>query len=179
MSSTKAMNYYFNEKGEYCYSLSANKDSLAPSNAVRFAPELKEGFWPVLNEAKDAWEFKEDHRQKKNEFGNVIEDSGTPYWLPGDTQDSPARYRTELGVLPSGAILVQPSPTAREIKQLRLEEIDQQLDELDASAHRALLELADPTTSSEDRVYCEAKITELNKTKQPLRAERSTLAAGT
>lgn len=57
-----------------------------------------------------AWDVLEDHRKKPG-----VPDSGTPYWLPGDTWYTPARYMTELGPLPEGALLEAPEKTAEEI----------------------------------------------------------------
>lgn len=61
------------------------------------------------------WEVVEDHRQTRDKGGVIEEDSGTPYWLPGDTWQTPARYLTELGPLPDGALLERPAKTAEEI----------------------------------------------------------------
>ena len=63
----------------------------------------------------DAWELVEDHRQTRDKGGVIEEDSGTAYWLPGDTWQTPARYLTELGPLPDGALLERPAKTAEEI----------------------------------------------------------------
>ena len=61
------------------------------------------------------WEIVQDHRQKRDKGGVIIETSGTPYWLPGDTWRTQARYVTELGPLPEGALLERPAKTAEEI----------------------------------------------------------------
>ena len=66
--------------------------------------------WP----GKD-WELVEDHRQTRDKGGVIVEGSGTPYWLPGDTWRTQARYVTELGPLPEGALLERPAKTAEEI----------------------------------------------------------------
>ena len=66
-----------------------------------------------------AWEYIEDHRQKRDMGGVVVEGSGTPYWMPGDTWAAPARYMSELGKLPEGAMLTKPEkpePTQEEIE---------------------------------------------------------------
>lgn len=57
-----------------------------------------------------AWDVVEDHRKKPS-----VEGSGTPYWLPGDAWNTPARYMTELGPLPEGALLEAPAKTAEEL----------------------------------------------------------------
>ena len=61
------------------------------------------------------WELVEDHRQTRDKGGVIVEGSGTPYWLPGDTWRTQARYVTELGPLPEGALLERPAKTAEEI----------------------------------------------------------------
>lgn len=63
------------------------------------------------------WELVADHRQTRDKGGVIEEGSGTPYWLPGDTYESPARYMKELGDLPEGAILEKPSKPAEVLAQ--------------------------------------------------------------
>ena len=63
----------------------------------------------------EGWELVEDHRQTRDKGGVIVEGSGTPYWLPGDTWQTPARYLTELGPLPEGALLERPEKTEEEI----------------------------------------------------------------
>lgn len=71
------------------------------------------------------WELVEDHRQHLDEKGR--KQGGTPYWLPdqGDDWQSLARYMTDLGPLPTGAVTVRPekpAPTEAELfQQLRAE----------------------------------------------------------
>lgn len=71
---------------------------------------------PVLADKQQAvwdgesWDVVEDHRKKPG-----VEGSGTPYWLPGDTWHTPARYMTELGPLPEGALLEAPAKTDEEL----------------------------------------------------------------
>jgi hypothetical protein len=57
-----------------------------------------------------AWDVVEDHRKRLGMKG-----SGTPYWLSGDSWNTPARYMTELGPLPEGALLEAPAKTAEEL----------------------------------------------------------------
>lgn len=68
----------------------------------------------------ESWEYLEDHRQKFDADGAVIAGSGTPFWLSGDTWQTPARYMTELGPLPEGALLKAP---AKDIHTLRAEKM--------------------------------------------------------
>lgn len=63
----------------------------------------------------EAWEVVEDHRQKRDKGGVIIDTTGTPYWLPGDTWRTPARYLTELGPLPENALLKKPEKTPEDI----------------------------------------------------------------
>ena len=71
---------------------------------------------PVLTDKQQAvwngesWDVLEDHRKKPG-----VEGSGTPYWLPGDAWNTPARYMTELGPLPEGALLESPAKTNEEL----------------------------------------------------------------
>ena len=58
----------------------------------------------------ESWDVVEDHRKKPS-----VEGSGTPYWLPGDAWNTPARYMTELGPLPEGALLEAPAKTDEEL----------------------------------------------------------------
>ena len=59
------INYYFdntNELKPFTHQLDATDDTLAPDNALRIAPEFKEGFWPCFN--NNEWVLVEDHRDK-------------------------------------------------------------------------------------------------------------------
>ena len=72
----------------------------------------------------ESWDVLEDHRKKPS-----VPDSGTPYWLPGDAWNTPARYMTELGPLPEGALLEAPAKTdeelaAEELAQAKAERAD-------------------------------------------------------
>lgn len=76
-----------------------------------------------------AWQYVEDHRQKRDKGGAIIEGTGTPYWLTDDTWETPARYMVELGPLPSGAVTVRPQKPA---EQEERERIEARIDELQA-----------------------------------------------
>ena len=59
------INYYFdntNEMKPYTHKLDANDDTLPPDNALRIAPEFKEGFHPCAKNGE--WVLVEDHRDK-------------------------------------------------------------------------------------------------------------------
>lgn len=89
---------------------------LLPADSTFTAPlEAKEGYAVCWNGT--AWEYVEDHRQKRDRGGVPIEGTGTAYWLPGDTWQSQARYMKELGPLPEGAVTVKPEKSEKE-KQL-------------------------------------------------------------
>lgn len=78
---------------------------------------------PVLTDKQQAvwngesWDVLEDHRKKPG-----VDGSGTPYWLPGDAWNTPARYMTELGPLPEGALLEAPAKTDEEVAAEELEQ---------------------------------------------------------
>lgn len=85
---------------------------------------------PVLTDKQQAvwngesWDVLEDHRKKPG-----VPDSGTPYWLPGDAWNTPARYMTELGPLPKDVLLEAPAKTdeelaAEELAQAKAERAD-------------------------------------------------------
>lgn len=87
------INYYFNHEHPlhpFTGSDYANKDSFAPSNALRIAPEEKPGFCPC--EQDGGWIHIPDHR------GTKIYDTAT-------AQESEI---TELGELPDGVTTVAP-----------------------------------------------------------------------
>ena len=59
------INYYFdntNALKPYTHQLDANDDTLSPDNALRIAPEFKEGFHPC--EKNGTWVLVEDHRDE-------------------------------------------------------------------------------------------------------------------
>lgn len=89
---------------------------LLPADSTFTEPlEAKDGYAVVWS--GKAWEYIEDHRQKRDEGGVLVEGSGTPYWMPGDAWDSPARYMTELGPLPEGALLERPEKPAEVVAE--------------------------------------------------------------
>lgn len=125
-------NYFYDAKThEFLYAAPAQIDPCTgePLPAL-FAAHAA----PPKTEAKQAavwngtaWEIIEDHRQHVNAQGNF--DDGTPYWLPeeGDTCQSPARYMTELGPIPAGAVTMppeKPAPTLEEAKATAIAQID-------------------------------------------------------
>ena len=77
--------------------------------------EPKKGYAVAWNGS--AWGYIEDHRQKRDEGGVVIEGSGTPFWMPGDAWNSLARYMTKLGKLPEGALLERPEKPAEVVAE--------------------------------------------------------------
>lgn len=110
------------ETKEYLYSEEAFRDPLEskaqgrdvwllPADSTFTVPPVPEKGHAVRWNGT-AWEQVEDHRQKRDGGGVIVENSGTPYWLKGDTWESPARYMTELGPLPEGALLERPEKPA-------------------------------------------------------------------
>lgn len=84
---------------------------LLPTDSTFDAPPVvKPGYAAVWNGA--AWEYIEDHRQKQDKGGLALKGTGTPFWMPGDTWQTQARYMTELGRLPEGAMLERPEKPA-------------------------------------------------------------------
>lgn len=102
-------------QGEKVYLLPANSTFMAP-------PAPKKGYAVVWNGTE--WEYIEDHRQSRNESGNIVEGSGTPYWLPDDTWESPARYMSNIGPLPKNAIMAQPEKPLQLVKAEAISKID-------------------------------------------------------
>ncbi len=88
-----------------------------------------------------AWELREDHRRRHGADGLPLPDSGTAFWLPGDGWDSPPRYMSAPGPLPSGARLTRPAKPAevqdRENREAELAEKLAFLKETDWYAVRA------------------------------------------
>ena len=119
------------ETKEYLYAEPAFRDPLEskmqgrdvwllPADSTFTAPLApKEGY--AVCWTGTAWELVPDHRQTRDKGGVIEEGSGTPYWLPGDTYESPARYMKELGDLPEGAILEKPAKPAEVVAQEELQ----------------------------------------------------------
>lgn len=96
---------------------------LLPADSTFAKPlEAKPGHTVCWNGSK--WEYKEDHRQTRDKGGVIVEGSGTAYWMPEDTWESPARYMTELGPLPKGAVLVRPNKPKELVRKEALSRID-------------------------------------------------------
>ena len=96
---------------------------LLPADSTFTAPlEAKEGYAVCWN--GKAWEYVEDHRQKRDMGGVPIEGTGTAYWMPDDTWQTPARYMKELGPLPEGAVTIQPEKSIEELKADKVSQID-------------------------------------------------------
>ena len=106
---------------------------LLPNNATYLEPDLKPGFVPKWTGTD--WEQVKNHTSKAYDGQPQ---TPTDYWLPGDTWETPARYMTEFGPLPEGALLEQPEKTQAEIDAERIEQIHVQLMEIDIKSIRAL-----------------------------------------
>ena len=90
--------------------------------ATRIAPPQAGAQQVAVGDGR-AWALHEDHRQKRDDSGVLIEGSGTAYWLPSDTWQSPARSMTTLGALPTGAQTMCPAKPLDVLKQDKLAEI--------------------------------------------------------
>lgn len=103
------------QQGKEVYLLPADSTFIEPLPA-------KEGYAVCWN--GEAWEYIEDHRQKRDKGGVPIEGTGTAYWLSEDTWESEARYMKELGPLPEGALLERPEKSLEEFKADKVSQID-------------------------------------------------------
>lgn len=73
------------------------------------------GKWPQYVDGK-GWVMVEDHRERKEPLFDVaLVQDATEYWLPGDTNASPARQMKNIGPLPEGAVTERPAKTDAEL----------------------------------------------------------------
>lgn len=104
------LTYRYDEKGIFVGAEEAFLDPLETklqgkeiyllgANCTFTKPEEKAGFVPVWN--GESW-------------GQVEDNRGVKYWLPGDKYGDSAREMTELGTLPEGASLTEPEQTEEE-----------------------------------------------------------------
>ena len=120
---------------EYLYTYTASIDPvrsmktnskvyLLPGNST-YTPPLspKENYAVRYIPSTDSWEYVEDHRQKRDKGGVIIEGSGTPYWLPEDHYTAQPRYMADLGPLPEGASTTRPSKPQEVVRIEELREI--------------------------------------------------------
>lgn len=135
-----------------------------PHNCTETKPKKQAGYIPQWSDG--AWKLIEDHRQKKDERDCIIENTGTPYWLPEDTWRSEPRFMTTPGPLPEGALMTRPEPDPIELlneaKQQKFTEITQIYN--DTLLHAILL----PTTNSLGEIVT---IEEIRSTLSTKRAE--------
>lgn len=101
------MNHYITAKGHYTYSLPEGQGRM-PRNARRtLLPAAPWNLvWPRWN--GKAWEMVEDHRARTGAYAQ----QATPFWLPDDTADQPARAMDSVGPLPANAVLTPPERPA-------------------------------------------------------------------
>lgn len=97
---------------------------LVPVNATLQHPTLpqEKNKTCVFSTASQTWSVLEDHRQVPGADGKLC--GGTPYWLVGDSCESPARYMEVLGPLPTGALLKAPEKTLSEVKAEKISQIN-------------------------------------------------------
>lgn len=73
------------------------------------------GQWPQYVDGK-GWVMVDDLRERKPPFFDAaLAQDATDYWLPGDTNSSPARQMKEIGPLPTGALTKRPAKTDAEM----------------------------------------------------------------
>ena len=71
--------------------------------------------WPHYIDGK-GWELVVDHRERKAPlFDAALAQDATDYWLPDDTNASPARHMTKPGPMPEGAQTERPAKTDAEL----------------------------------------------------------------
>ena len=149
---------------------------LLPADSTFTAPlDAKDGYAVCWNGA--AWEYIEDHRQKRDMGGVPIEGTGTAYWIPEDTWQSPARYMTELGPLPEGAVTVKPEKSEKEKRreeyQAELAEKEQWLRDHDYIGTK----IATGRATAEDYAYEIATMTQYAARVEELREKIAALSA--
>lgn len=92
-----------------------HKVYLLPEHATFDAPpDAQNGYAAKWDGSK--WELVEDHRKKIDAGGLPVDGTGTPFWLPGDTWNTPARFMEELGSLPKDALKSVPEKPLEIIK---------------------------------------------------------------
>lgn len=70
--------------------------------------------WPKIVDGK--WVLVDDHRERKAPlFDAALAQDATDYWLPDDTNATPARHMTKPGPLPDGALTERPAKTDAEL----------------------------------------------------------------
>lgn len=70
--------------------------------------------WPKNVDGK--WVLVDDHRERKAPlFDAALAQDATDYWLPDDTNATPARHMTKPGPLPEGALTERPAKTDAEL----------------------------------------------------------------
>lgn len=115
---------------------------LLPADSTFTPCELKEKDKHAIVWNGSEWIYVEDHRQKRDTGGVVIEGTGTPYWMEEDTYESQPRYMTTLGSLPDNALLTKPEkPIELLIKESR--------SKVDSYTHGAIIRGFDYTINGE------------------------------
>jgi hypothetical protein len=93
---------------------------LLPADSTFTPPPLEPKPGHAVRWSGKEWEHVEDHRQKQDRNGEHPTGQGTPYWMPKDTWQTPARYMMELGKLPEGAMLKAPEKPAEVVAEEEL-----------------------------------------------------------
>lgn len=94
-----------------------NYNAVQPGNSTLddLPPLPWSGKWPQYVDGK-GWVMVDDHRERKPPlFDAAVVQGATDYWLPGDTNASPARQMKNIGPLPEGAVTERPAKTDAEL----------------------------------------------------------------
>lgn len=122
-----AMAYrYVSPQGYYTNAVDGQGYDVA--NATLVKPTIVAGFWPrwpLESPNAEEWEQVEDHRKRTLDQGFPEEavQEATPFWLPGDLWDAPARTMKEIGPLPEGALPQPPEMPLEEAVKAALTKI--------------------------------------------------------
>lgn len=81
------------------------------------------------------WAIVKDHRQRRDQGGVIIEGTGTPYWLPGDTYDSSPRYMMTLDDFPKDAIFTRPEKPLEKLREEKLQELSSKTSAAESDAY--------------------------------------------
>ncbi len=108
-----AIAYQFYADG---YFASAAEDfGLQPNNSTYTQPPARPwtNRWPKWVDGE--WVMVEDHRERSVQLFGEDAQPATEYWLPEDNWQSQPRKMTEIGPLPTGAILERPEKPAERV----------------------------------------------------------------
>ena len=108
---------------------------MLPANATFVAPPTPNSGYTVCWNGTE-WEQVEDHRPQRGFGGEVLANTGTPYWMPDDAWDSSPRFMKTPGALPKDALLTPPEKPKLQKTKERIQELEEYLFETDWYAVR-------------------------------------------